>query len=559
MRDSVVLLAVLILAVCASPARAEAPDGIDLTVLPGPGASDVTLGWTGTIPTYTVFRSTASATARDVGNDIGDTSANNFVDTPPAGDLFFYSVVGNCPGSEINCGGYCDLDTDADTVCDGTDNCPTAANADQTDQDGDLAGDVCDYCISDPEKVDRGLCGCFMAENTGDSDSDGVINCHDQCPGYDDALDADRGGLPDACDSCPTGLCSITLPDRFYAELPDHQAVKVSRDGRWIAAVEIGTNRGVLIPTEEFLANPDDTSYYEYMGNEEGLNIKGFSDDNNLVLANVRTYVPQSVFMVSAAAIYDRTNGNWTVLGLYDDAVNIDACRFYSNAGDMTSDGKVVYGSTATVENGCDYVGFRYDVEADDWQLFGGLDGAVRINGVSGDGGVIVGADRANPGGETSVRWTFQEPNVFTQEWLDEGGLAYDVTFDGAEVSLSSFTTTGLALEAHRWTEISGLQRLDPGTLDTNWAARAVAISDDGNVIAGYHTYSLSSGLPFIAVDGIGFGNAYDYLVFRGHTELGGFNDSYYPLDLSSDGRIIVGRNGSLSGLPGWVAIMLHE
>ena len=39
---------------------------------------------------------------------------------------------------------YRDLDSDADTVDDATDNCLLLANADQADMDFDLVGDVCD-------------------------------------------------------------------------------------------------------------------------------------------------------------------------------------------------------------------------------------------------------------------------------------------------------------------------------------------------------------------------------------------------------------------------------
>jgi hypothetical protein len=37
-----------------------------------------------------------------------------------------------------------DGDADADTICDGVDNCPADANTDQSDVDGDSVGDVCD-------------------------------------------------------------------------------------------------------------------------------------------------------------------------------------------------------------------------------------------------------------------------------------------------------------------------------------------------------------------------------------------------------------------------------
>jgi len=36
-----------------------------------------------------------------------------------------------------------------------------------------------------------------------DADDDGVADCFDICPGYDDTLDADGDGVPDGCDICP--------------------------------------------------------------------------------------------------------------------------------------------------------------------------------------------------------------------------------------------------------------------------------------------------------------------------------------------------------------------
>jgi hypothetical protein len=37
-------------------------------------------------------------------------------------------------------------DTDGDTVCDATDNCPGEANTDQANADADPLGDACDPC-----------------------------------------------------------------------------------------------------------------------------------------------------------------------------------------------------------------------------------------------------------------------------------------------------------------------------------------------------------------------------------------------------------------------------
>jgi hypothetical protein len=531
MRELVAVLAVVFLLILPPAAHASAPDGVNLSAARGPSAGQVMLGWNGTMPSYTVYRSSDPATVAS--NAIGNTATKSFVDSPPAG-LSFYLVVGHCPTGEAACFGLCAADTDADTYCDRQ-----------------------DYCATDPQKVDRGQCGCFKAENTGDTDGDGVINCHDQCLGYDDRIDTDRGGLADACDPCPTGACPLTLPDRFYAELPNHRPVHVSRDGRWIGAIDPLTGRGYLIPTAQLLANPLDTSYYEPLGDETVADIRALSDDGNLVLANIETYVPQAASStpVIAAAIYDRTNGNWRVLGLRDEAIDIDACRYYSNAGDMTSDGKVVFGRTPSVESPCSLVGFRHDVGAGTWQLFGGPEGEVhQVMGASGDGRRIVGSEDFTIGGEHGVIWNDQPPGSFSPQGMTGNGTTYDVTFDG---SAASVTSSG---RAQRWTATGGLEQLGAGTLNPNSGVKAVAISDGGNIVVGYHVYLGGNSLPFIWVDTLGFGNLRSYLVFRGHTQLGGFDDNYIPLDVSGDGRVIVGRDaGAFSGLPGWVVVTKHQ
>ena len=583
----------------------------------------MSLTWTGALDTYTLYRAPDPSAVTDPLNEVGNTIWNVWTDVPPAGDIWFYQVVGTCTTPNVDCTGVCadlasdplhcgvcgnacdfafecatsaciegpcypDVDTDGDSLCDLADPCPDDPNngdydgdgvldcleecpydpdklepgicgcgVPDTDSDDDGTADCHDFCDSDPDKTERGTCGCGVPDDTLDGDGDGIIDCRDQCPGFDDSVDSDSGGMPDACDPCPSGLCSVTLPDRFYAELPDVQVLRISRDGRLIAGINRNTMRGVLIPTEDLIANPGDTSYYEYLPEEIVGEILGFSDDNNVVLTNIYTTVPESSYEVTAAALYDRTHGTWRVLGLYDSSVNIDSCRFYSNGADLTSDGKVVYGRTSTVERPCKYSAFHYDTESEEWQIFGGPDGAVRlVKSASGTGERIVGSENSlTVGVESPVLWRHTPPAIFDPEWLGvDGGFASDVTFDGTAVAL----TVGAL--AHRWTESGGLQQLGPGTLDSQWGVTATAISDGGNVVTGYHTYLLSSSIPFIWIEGLTFGSLIDYLAYRGHTDIGNMNDDYLPWDVGGPGgRIIVGRTGTLSGLPGWVLVTVHE
>ena len=50
-------------------------------------------------------------------------------------------------------GNVCDPDDDGDTILDDDDNCPMVANADQADADGDFVGDVCDEAQTLPQTI----------------------------------------------------------------------------------------------------------------------------------------------------------------------------------------------------------------------------------------------------------------------------------------------------------------------------------------------------------------------------------------------------------------------
>jgi hypothetical protein len=104
------------------------------------------------------------------------------------------------------------------------------ANQDQIDSDSDGAGDACDDCPSDPNKLIPGACGCGVADN--DTDNDGTSDCNDGClndpnkvqPGTCGCgtadTDSDSDGAPDCNDACPNdpnktqpGTCGCSKAD----------------------------------------------------------------------------------------------------------------------------------------------------------------------------------------------------------------------------------------------------------------------------------------------------------------------------------------------------------
>ena len=74
-------------------------------------------------------------------------------------------------GSGASAEGDPDADDDADGIRNADDNCPSMANADQLDGDGDTVGDLCDVCKA-----------AGFSDDLADHDGDGIACAEDPCP-----------------------------------------------------------------------------------------------------------------------------------------------------------------------------------------------------------------------------------------------------------------------------------------------------------------------------------------------------------------------------------------
>ncbi|MDB2707125.1 hypothetical protein N9Z30_05485 [Pseudomonadales bacterium] len=146
-----------------------------------------------------------------------DLSYNSISDFSPIADL-----VPNLTDGYLN--DNQSIDSDADGVADEVDNCPSVANADQLNTDGDAFGNVCDSDddgdgVSDVDEAANGT-DPLLVDTDGDGANDNADNCalvanadqeNTDDDGEGNACDADddNDGYPDANDAYPLD------PDRW--------------------------------------------------------------------------------------------------------------------------------------------------------------------------------------------------------------------------------------------------------------------------------------------------------------------------------------------------------
>jgi probable HAF family extracellular repeat protein len=190
-------------------------------------------------------------------------------------------------------------------------------------------------------------------------------------------------------------------------------------------------------------------------------------------------------------------------------------------------------------------------------QNLGDLPGGIyesRARHITPDGKVVVGYATSASGAE-AFRWT-QETGMQGLGDLPGGGFyswAAAASSDGQ--TIVGLGSSALGHEAFRWTEETGMQGL--GTLaGAPEGSAAKGIAADGSIIVGHSGGSSGAplGLAFIWDETHGMRNLKDVLVDECDLDLSDWQLNY-AMDVSADGRVIVGFGTNPSGeREAWVA-----
>jgi hypothetical protein len=182
---------------------ARAADGVSLSVKKGPGASDLTLDWTGGQPTFDVYRAPSAAGLAAPANLVTSTSARTLTTVVGADTITFFIIASpcvvdppeRCDGIDNDCNGVID-DPGAASSC-------SLLNATPACVSGACAIDFCDagYFDCDTTAAD----GCEAAASSFPSDPLNCGGCGIACPSGANATPA-----------CTASSCGLVCNAGFF-------------------------------------------------------------------------------------------------------------------------------------------------------------------------------------------------------------------------------------------------------------------------------------------------------------------------------------------------------
>lgn len=174
-----------------------------------------------------------------IGDDLtGDTDADGVCDASDNCSAQANPSQSDADGDGL--GDACEADSDADATIDDDDNCPFDFNTDQADNDMDGLGDVCDADDDDDGAVDW-FDNCPMLANPAQQDADGDGQ-GDACDGDDD-----DDGVLDGDDACPATPLTVPLDDEGCSgtqlvELTCGDACDYATHGEYVRCVSQAAN-----------------------------------------------------------------------------------------------------------------------------------------------------------------------------------------------------------------------------------------------------------------------------------------------------------------------------